>query len=96
MTVQAHSIDGRTFGFEASTTDRVPIGGYVTISHGADQVYLGQVLDAAIGQTAPTGGTRSLSGGDGCCAAAPTRVSSRCRDRPSSTTRAWSRLIGAS
>lgn len=63
MTARAHSIDGRTFGFDASTTDRISIGGYVTISAGSDEVYLGQVLGAAIDQGAPaTGGRRSLTG----------------------------------
>lgn len=46
MTAHAHSIDGRTFAFEASLTEAVPVGSYVSIETG-NAVYLGQVLDSA-------------------------------------------------
>jgi DNA helicase HerA-like ATPase len=46
VTAHAQSIDGRTFSFEASLADAVPIGSYVTIETDGG-TYLGQVLDSA-------------------------------------------------
>ena len=56
MTNGAYSIDGRTFAFEASLADAVPVGSYVTITTPDDSAtYLGQVLGSEVGR-APTGG----------------------------------------
>ena len=61
MTARASSIDGRTFAFETSTTDAVPVGAYVTVSTD-ENVFLGQVLDAALTQAAAGGSVRSITG----------------------------------
>ncbi|MBV7332841.1 ATP-binding protein [Chloroflexi bacterium TSY] len=41
---EAFSTDGRTFGYQARMTLRIPVGCYVTLHAGDDTIYLGQII----------------------------------------------------
>lgn len=63
MTAQAHSIDGRTFEFEALTSEAITIGAYVAIPTEGGSSYLGQVLAAEMTRSpASTGSGRVMTG----------------------------------
>ncbi|MGI9614530.1 MAG: ATP-binding protein [Acidimicrobiales bacterium] len=63
MTALAHSIDGRTFEFEASTSDAITIGAYVAIPAEDGSSYLGQVLAGEMTRSpASSGSGRGIAG----------------------------------